>query len=551
MRLEYIYIIWNINFSLFLLPFQIHIFLRSIDLTKTFSLLFMASRREYLSPEIVNRGVEDSGPYAGSPSFSIRVRRGLPDFLSSVNLKYVRLGYGYLINHGIGFCFVVAPVFVVLMGTLSGKLRWDDFHLKFEVGKALLYMGFLCSVVYVYLDLTPRTTYLVDFACCRPPNELKITKDEFIELAKKSGQFNDAAIQFQQRVLKNSGLGDETYLPRVVFQPDYEKELKGGREEAAAMMFGAVDELIAATGLRLKNIKILIVNCGVLNTTPSLSAMLINHYKLGLGIQSFNIGGMGCAAGITAVDLANDLLNAYPGSNALVVSTEVIRFTWYGGNELDMVLPNCFLRMGAAAVLLSNRRRDRWRAKYQLKQLVRTHKGMDARSFKSIQIKEDSQGKQGLSVSKDIIEIGGQALKANITTLGPLVLPVSEQFHFFKSLIFKKKSTSKPYIPDYKLAFEHVCILPTSKKVLDEIQKNLDLTDEYMEASRKTLERFGNTSSSSIWYELAYLEAKGKVKNGDRIWQLAFGSGLKCNSVVWKAVTNIREEKRSNPWNEE
>lgn len=165
-------------------------------------------------------------------------------------------------------------------------------------------------------------------------------------------------------------------------------------------------------------------------------------------------------------------------------------------------------------------------------------------------MKEDSQGKQGLSVSKDIIEIGGQALKANITTLGPLVLPVSEQFHFFKSLLFKKKFTSKPYIPDYKLAFEHVCILPTSKKVLDEIQKNLDLTDEYMEASRTTLERFGNTSSSSIWYELAYLEAKGKVKNGDRIWQLAFGSGLKCNSVVWRAVANIREVKRSNPWNE-
>lgn len=202
----------------------------------------------------------------------------------------------------------------------------------------------------------------------------QITKDEYIGLAKKSGQFNDAAIQFQQRVLKNSGLGDETYLPRVVFQPDYEKELKGGREEAAAMMFGAVDELISVTRLRLKDIKILIVNCGVLNTTPSLSAMLINHYKLSQGIQSFNIGGMGCAAGITAVDLANDLLNAYPGSYALVVSTEVIRFTWYGGNELDMVLPNCFLRMGAAAVLLSNRRRDRWCAKYQLKQVTKTLK---------------------------------------------------------------------------------------------------------------------------------------------------------------------------------
>ena len=47
----------------------------------------MASEREILSTEIVNRGIEDSGPYAGSLSFSVRVRRGLPDFLNSVKLK--------------------------------------------------------------------------------------------------------------------------------------------------------------------------------------------------------------------------------------------------------------------------------------------------------------------------------------------------------------------------------------------------------------------------------------------------------------------------------
>jgi 3-ketoacyl-CoA synthase len=112
-------------------------------------------------------------------------------------------------------------------------------------------------------------------------------------------------------------------------------------------------------------------------------------------------------------------------------------------------------------------------------------------------------------------------------------------------LLFKKKN--RPYIPNYKLAFEHVCILATSKKVLDEIQKNLELTEEYMEASKKTLERFGNTSSSSVWYELAYLETNTRIKRGDRIWQLAFGSGFKCNSVVWKALGNVGKPKRS-PW---
>ncbi|KAL3533178.1 hypothetical protein ACH5RR_006699 [Cinchona calisaya] len=501
---------------------------------------------EYLSPEIVNRGVEHSGPYAGSPSFSVKVRRGLPDFLSSVNLKYVKLGYGYLINHGI--YFVAAPILLAIFATQMWKLTRENSCLDFTYFlNFFAVLGFLCLMLHVYPDLTPRATYLVDFACYRPPSELKISKEDFIDLAKKSGKFNDAAIQFQEHVLKNSGLGNETYLPRIIFQPDHKVNLRDGREEAAMLMFGAVDNLLAATRIRPKDIKILIVNCGVLNPTPSLSAMIINHYKLSYKIQSFHLGGMGCAAGITAIDLAKDLLSAYPPSYALVVSIEAVTFTWYPGNELDMLLPNCFFRMGSAAILLSNHRTDRWRAKYELKQLVRTHKAMDDRCFKSIHQKEDSEGKRGLSVSKDVIEVGGHALKANITTLGPLVLPVSEQLHFFTSLLFKNKS--KPYIPDYKRAFEHVCILATSKKVLDEIQKNLDLTDEYMEASRRTLERFGNTSSSSVWYELAYLEANKKIKMGDRIWQIALGSGFKCNSAVWKALRNVRQLD-INPWND-
>ncbi|KAL6496438.1 hypothetical protein OROGR_029696 [Orobanche gracilis] len=502
----------------------------SLPIHKLFT---MATKKEYLSPEIVNRGIKDSGPYAPSPSFYVRARRGLPDFLGSVNLTYAKLG--------------MAPILVAVLGTRVGKLQWDVFSSGYyDKVNALLLLGFLSLFVFVVLDSIPRSTYLVDFACYLPPDELKITKEEYIELAKKSGHFSTASIEFQQRVLNNSGLGDQTYLPQTIFHPDYKKDLKSGREEAALLMYGATDELFSTTGLRPKDIKILIVNCGVLNTTPSLSAMLINRYKLSHRIQSFNLGGMGCAAGITAIDIANDLLNGYPGSYALIVSTEVIGSTWYSGNELDMVIPNCFLRMGAAAILLSNRRLDRGRSKYRLKQSVRTHKGMDDRSFKSIQLKEDSQGKQGLSVSKDVIEIGGHALKANITTLSSL--PISEQFHFFKSLFTKTNISSKSYIPNYKLAFEHICVLATSKKALDEIQKKLNLTDEYIEASRKTLERFGNTSSSSIWYELAYLEAKNRIKKGDRVCQLAMGSGFKCNSVVWRAIKTVRQVKR-NPWN--
>lgn len=72
-----------------------------------------------------------------------------------------------------------------------------------------------------------------------------------------------------------------------------------------------------------------------------------------------------------------------------------------------------------------------------------------------------------------------------------------------------------------------------------------------MEASKITLRRFGNTSSSSVWYELAYAEAKGRIKKNDRIWQMAFGSGFKCSSLIWRAMRSVDSNDLKNPWNGE
>ncbi|KAG7565380.1 Thiolase-like [Arabidopsis suecica] len=445
--------------------------------------------------KMMNGGVKSKSP------------KGSPDFLRYVNMRYVKLGYIYLLSLSRTFCFFIPPLLLLFI----------------FVYRFLPILAFPLSIFFlllIYHFLTPSSVFLLDFSCYRPPDHLKITKSDFIELAMKSGNFNETAIELQRKVLDQSGIGEESYMPRVVFKPGHRVNLRDGREEAAMVIFGAIDELLAATKINVKHIKILVLNCGVLNTTPSLSAMVINHYKLRHNTESYNLGGMGCSAGIIAIDLAKDLLNAHQGSYALVVSTEIVSFTWYSGNDVALLPPNCFFRMGAAAVMLSSRRIDRWRAKYQLMQLVRTHKGMDDTSYKSIELREDRDGKQGLYVSRDVMEVGRHALKANIATLGRL-----------------------------EPSFEHLCVLASSKKALDEIQKDLKLTEENMEASRRTLERFGNTSSSSIWYELAYLEHKGKMKRDDRVWQIGFGSGFKCNSVVWKALKNIDSPRHNNPWN--
>ncbi|ONM21093.1 3-ketoacyl-CoA synthase 15 [Zea mays] len=160
----------------------------------------------------------------------------------------------------------------------------------------------------------------------------------------------------------------------------------------------------------------------------------------------------------------------------------------------------------------------------------------------------------GVSLSRDLMAVAGDALKTNIRTLGPLVLPLSEQLLFMATLVAKKLLTMKkvkPYIPDFKLAFKHFCIHASGRAVLDELESNLALTDWHMEPSRMTLHRFGNTSSSSLWYELAYNEAEGSIRRCHRVWQIAFESGFKCNSAVWRALRSVNPAEETNPWMDE
>jgi hypothetical protein len=83
------------------------------------------------------------------------------------------------------------------------------------------------------------------------------------------------------------------------------------------------------------------------------------------------------------------------------------------------------------------------------------------------------------------------------------------------------------YTPDFRLACKHICIHAGGRAVIDAIQSGLKLNDSDVEPSRAVLKRYGNTSSSSIWYEFRYCELNRNIKRGEKVWQLGFGSGFK------------------------
>jgi 3-ketoacyl-CoA synthase len=378
-----------------------------------------------------------------------------------------------------------------------------------------------------------------------------------------------------RKIVAHSGVGERAAMPALMHAPPpWQVTMAACRDEAEMVMFEVVADALEKARLDARDIDCLVVNCSVFCPTPSLSSMVVRRFGLREGVASYNLGGMGCSAGVVAAALAADHLRVHPRSRALVVSTENITHNLYTGNSRSMLIPGCIFRVGGAALVLSNHPADAPRSKYDLTHVVRTHKGGDDAAYSCVYQCEDGDGMVGVRLSKDLMRVAGAALKANVTKLGPAVLPLPEKVAFAANWAARKvgrrrgararrarprkESSSlpfhpssphaqllnmnlKPYVPDFKLAFDVFCLHTGGRAVIDAIADQLALTTALARPSREALRRFGNTSSASVWYALAWAEAVEGVPKRGRVWQIAFGSGFKVNSAVWVARRAIAD----------
>ena len=195
-----------------------------------------------------------------------------------------------------------------------------------------------------------------------------------------------------------------------------------------------------------------------------------------------------------------------------------------------MLIVNCLFRAGGAAVLMTNDKRS---SKYELVHAERTHAAAKDEAFTCMGNTQDALGNKGVFLERALLHVAADAMRANITRLAPHVLPFSE--------LRKAAADPRNFKPKFGEVFDHFLLHTGGPAVLGAIDKALGLTPSQLEASRKTLERFGNTSAASTWYTMAHAEHFAGIKRGDRLWQLGLGGGFKCTSAVWKATRKINE----------
>lgn len=429
----------------------------------------------------------------------------------------------------------------------------------------LLEVVAMVALVVAYVGRTKSAVYCMENVVFVPPESWQVSKKDLVTMMRAQGCFAEESLEFSRRLLERSGTGERTNWPPSMRAcrdgvTKAARNVEVAREEAKQVVFPLVKEIFERTGVLPEQIDILIINCSLFAPTPSLCALVCNEFCLREDVRTFNLGGMGCSANVVSVDLAKELLQNRPGARALVISTENLTQNLYTGNEKAMLLQNTLFRCGGCALLLSSRRRDSLRAKYKLLYTFRAQVSED-NSYNCVFQRQDENGNSGVALSKDIVSVAGKAMKRNFLQLGPHVLPLREQAkvvhnHCTINVVkwWKKAglpfadslSLPKGYMPNFSKGIDHFCIHAGGRAVIEGVQKNLGLRDDQVAPSMQTLHEWGNTSSSSIWYEADWVERFGGLKRGDRILQIAFGSGFKCNSAVWVAL-RVDTSKRGVP----
>jgi len=474
----------------------------------------------------------------------------------SLRIRTINLWHVFLAEYlQYGYYIVIAITVWLLASQLySGGISYDRIK-ELTRDPIVLETVFLVSLVFAYFFRSKPSVYCMENIVSTPPKEWQLSQDDLMKCMQAQDCFTEESLDFQRRLLDRSGTGPTTHWP-----PGTTRSIDGkskavtdmceARREAEAIVFPLVRQILEKTGVSPQSVDFVIINCSLFCPTPSLCAMVCNEFRFRENVRTYNLGGMGCSANVISVDLAEQLLQNQPGTRALVVSTENLTRNLYTGNQKAMLLQNTLFRCGGCALLLSSRWFDAARAKYKLLYTVRAQVSED-KSYSCVYQQQDCDGNLGVALSKDIVSVAGQAMKRNFVQLAPYVLPLREQAKVVYNqvaikLISHAKKAGWPgadswtvpagYTPKFCKGIDHFCIHAGGRAVIEGVQVNLSLTDEQVRPSFETLHNWGNTSSSSIWYEADWVERFGGLRRGDRMLQIAFGSGFKCNSAVWVAL---------------
>lgn len=315
--------------------------------------------------------------------------------------------------------------------------------------------------------------------------------------------YDHSGIDKRYSVIKDYGIpaADRQFIPveRDLPFPSLEKRMEIYDREAVSVskkaILACLDNLITPQQVT----HLITVSCTGMSA-PGLDLQLMGDMELSPNIFRTSVNFMGCYAAIHALKLAKMICDSTANANVVIVTTELCTLHFQKEYTIDNAASSLLFADGCAAVLISN--------------CVTSPDALSLRGFYShVAQKGKADMAWQLSSKGFLMTLSGyvpQLIQEDINTLVEAAVA-----HNGLSLA----------------DITHWCIHPGGKRILDVIQKQLQLPDNALACSRDVLRRFGNMSSPTVLFVLKEM-MYNRESSPARILGMAFGPGLTMETFI-------------------
>jgi len=230
---------------------------------------------------------------------------------------------------------------------------------------------------------------------------------------------------------------------------------------------------------------------------PTLAHRLIDHYEMDPATDKYHITGVGCASAVPLMKLAAQAMHEHPDRPALVVAAESMSGILMHATDEDArakTVGSAIFGDGCAAALLSADQHSDGPL------ILDSQVHQIAGTLGAVEL-ECSDGDSHLHLARELPDLAGAGLAG-----------VVERF-------LARNRLSREQI-------DHWIVHPGGRRIIENVESALDLSQEQTELSWRVLSEHGNVGTPSIMYVLRYTIELRDPDPGRRGLMVTVGPGV-------------------------
>jgi predicted naringenin-chalcone synthase len=318
--------------------------------------------------------------------------------------------------------------------------------------------------------------------------------------------FHQSAINCRYSVVPDFADSDERKLfPLTHEMPMVSERIDVFKQNALPLAVKAIEN-------SFKNISVSIAEFGITHLitvtctglhNPGLDTELMQKLELPPDIFHTSVNFIGCNAAFPALKIADSFVKSNSDARVLVVCVELCTLHFQPKNDIDNLLSNTIFGDGAAAVIMVPDAVAR----------AQNLKGFLLNGFSSM-----------------LFGRGKDLMGWNITPVNFEMILDAGIPDFFGQELGRLMAVVKEKLQLTPENIDHWAVHPGGKKILETVQRGLQLKNDDLKHSYEVLRNYGNMSSPTILFVLNEI-FKSNPQNGETLFALGFGPGISIETA--------------------